>query len=114
MAKLTSLFLKVLQVNLTDFDCCKMIVQTFIMPQIYKFSSLIQTVLLKFIAHLSQRLISELMAGIRTVVCHPSVVRCQHFQTSSPQKPLGQLKPNFVWSLHGLGEQNSLQLVMVT
>ena len=30
---------------------------------------------------------------------HPSSVRRQHFQTSSPQKSLGQLKPNFMWSL---------------
>ena len=26
----------------------------------------------------------------------------QHFQTSFTQKPLGQLKPNFIWSLHGI------------
>ena len=34
----------------------------------------------------------------------PSIT-CQHFKTSSPQKSLGQLKPNFIWSLHGLGEK---------
>ena len=39
---------------------------------------------------------------------------CQHFQTSSPQKPLGQLKPNFMWRLYGSGERKLLQTVMVT
>ena len=34
----------------------------------------------------------------------PSVVRSQ-FQTSSPLKPLGQSKPNFMWSLLGKGER---------
>ena len=29
----------------------------------------------------------------------------QHFQTSFPLKPLGQLKPNFMCSLPGLGEE---------
>ena len=33
----------------------------------------------------------------------PSVV-AHHFQTSSP-KPLGQLKSNFIWSLHVIGER---------
>ena len=28
-----------------------------------------------------------------------------HFQTSSPLKPLGQSKPNFMWSLLGKGER---------
>ena len=28
----------------------------------------------------------------------------QHFQTASPLKPLGQLKPNYVWSLYGVGK----------
>ena len=44
---------------------------------------------------------------------HPSSVRRQHFQTS-PQKPFGQLKPNFMWSLHGSREQKFLQTVMVS
>ena len=46
-----------------------------------------------------------------------SVVRmymCQHFQTSSPQKPLGRLKPNFIWSLLGTGERKFVQTVLVT
>ena len=33
-----------------------------------------------------------------------SVVR-PHFQTSSPLKPLGQSKPNFIWCLLGKGER---------
>ena len=38
-----------------------------------------------------------------------SGVRCrrgrgQQFQTTSPLKPLGQSKPNFMWSLLGKGE----------
>ena len=38
---------------------------------------------------------------------------CQHFQTS-PQKPLGQSKSNFIWSLHEMGEWKFVQLVQVT
>ena len=34
-----------------------------------------------------------------------SVVVRSHFQTSSPLKPLGQSKPNFMWSLLGKGER---------
>ena len=30
------------------------------------------------------------------------VTQIQHFQTSFAQKPLGRLKPNFIWSLHGM------------
>ena len=30
----------------------------------------------------------------------------QHFQTSFPEKPLCRLKPNFKWSLNGIGERN--------
>ena len=33
------------------------------------------------------------------------IVRCQHFQTSSPLTPLGQLKPNFIWSSMGKGKE---------
>ena len=39
---------------------------------------------------------------------------CQHFQTSSPLKPLGWLKPNFMWSLLGMGERKFVQMVQVT
>ena len=48
-----------------------------------------------------------------SVVCRTSSV-CQHFQISSPQKPLGQLKPNFMWRLYGSGKRKFLQTVMVT
>ena len=37
-----------------------------------------------------------------SVVVRPSSVR-PHFQTSSTLKPLGQSKPNFMWSLLGKG-----------
>ena len=53
------------------------------------------------LAHLSQRLIGELIgypwSGVRRR--RPSVVH--NFKTSSSQKPLGQSKPNFMWSLLG-------------
>ena len=39
---------------------------------------------------------------------------CQRFQTSSPLKPLGRLKPNFMWSSLWMGEQKFLQMVLVT
>ena len=49
---------------------------------------------------------------------HPSsVVRCpsvHYFQRSSSQKPMGQLKPIFMWRLYGSGEGKFLQTVMVT
>ena len=38
-------------------------------------------------------------------VCNGGGGRLQQFQTSSPLKPLGQSKPNFMWSLLGKGEQ---------
>ena len=54
-----------------------------------------------FLAHLSQRLIGELIgyswSGVRPASV---VVRRKQFQTSS-QKPLGRSKPNFMWSLLG-------------
>ena len=43
----------------------------------------------------------------------PSSV-CQHFQTSSPLKPLGQLNSNFIWRLLRMGEQKFVQMVLVT
>ena len=56
-----------------------------------------------FLAHLSRRLTAALIgypwSGVR-----PSFVRPQ-FQRSSPLKPLGQSKPNFMWSLLGKGER---------
>ena len=41
-------------------------------------------------------------------LCRPWVCMyvCQHFQTSSPLKPLGRLKPNSIWSLLGMVERN--------
>ena len=36
------------------------------------------------------------------------------FQTSSPQKPLGQSKSNLIWSVHGMGERKFVLLVQVT
>ena len=41
------------------------------------------------------------MLRLPAVVVSPST---HHFQRSSSQKPLGQSKPNFMWSLHGSGE----------
>ena len=56
-------------------------------------------------AYVSQRLIGELIGYPRSGVrrSSSSSVRPQ-FQTSSPLKPLGQSKPNFIWSLLGKGE----------
>ena len=47
-------------------------------------------------------------------VCVCVCVVCQHFQTSSPLKPLGRLKPNFIWSLLGTGERKFVQMIQVT
>ena len=56
-----------------------------------------------FLAHLSQRLIGELIgypwSGVRP--SSSSVVRRPQFQTSSSPKPLGRSKSNFMWSLLG-------------
>ena len=53
----------------------------------------------RFLAHLSQRLLGELIVypcpGVVVVVV------VHHFQRSSPPKPLGQSKPIFMWSLLG-------------
>ena len=52
------------------------------------------------------------------MLSHPSVVRCRpcvhHFQRSSSPKPLGQSKPNFMWSLHGSGERKFVWGIWVT
>ena len=59
-------------------------------------------VVVVFLAHLSQRLIGELIgypwSGVRPSV-RPSSVH--NAQRSSSRKPLGQSKPNFMWSLLG-------------
>ena len=71
------------------------------------FSSSSSSSLSSFLAHLSQRLIGELIgyswSGVRpsSVVRRPSSVRRKQFQTSSSPKPLGRSKPNFMWSLLG-------------
>ena len=44
-------------------------------------------------------------------VCAVGMSTCR---TSSPLKPLGWLKPNFIWSLLGTGERKSVQTVQVT
>ena len=38
----------------------------------------------------------------------------QHFQMCSPLKPLGWMKPNFMWRLLGMGERKFIQTVQVT
>ena len=43
----------------------------------------------------------------------PSSV-CQHLQTSSPLKPLGQLNSNFIWRLLRKRERKFVQMVLVT
>ena len=72
---------------------------------------------LNLLAHLSRRLMGELIVyqSLRPSV-RPSVspsVR-QHFQTSSPLKPPGQLKANFIWRLLRTRERNFVQMVLVT
>ena len=67
-----------------------------------------------FLAHLSRRLMGELI--VYQSLRRPSVrlsVR-QHFQTSSPLKPLGQLNSNFIWRLLRTRERKFVQMVMVT
>ena len=58
------------------------------------------------LAHLSQRLIGELIvypcSGVRR---RRRCAVVYHFQRSSPLKPLGQSKPNFMRSLLGKGER---------
>ena len=64
-----------------------------------------------FLAHLSRRLTGELIvypcSGVRpsSSVRRPPVVRRPQFQRSSPLKPLGQSKPNFMWSILRKGER---------
>ena len=58
----------------------------------------------KLLAHLSRRLTGELnivysCSGVRLSVGH------SQFQRSSPLKPLGQSKPNFMWSILRKGER---------
>ena len=55
----------------------------------------------RFLAHLSRRLIGELLVykGIR----RPSV--CQHFQTTSPLKPRSRFFLYFTYSIYRSGER---------
>ena len=60
-------------------------------------------VLYGLLAHLSRRLIGELLVyrGIRRPsVRRPSVVRRQHFQTTSSLKPLGRFFSYFTYSIY--------------
>ena len=63
---------------------------------------IVVAVLVFFLAHLSRRLIGELIvyqcSGVRRRRRRRR--RRPQFQTSSP-KPQGRLKPNFMWSLLG-------------
>ena len=69
-----------------------------------------------FLAHLSWRLIGELI--VYQWLRRPSSVRRpsvrQHFQTSSPLKLLGQLNSYFTWRLLRMGERKFVQMVLVT
>ena len=60
-----------------------------------------------------------LLTSLQRVFYHYSIGRplssvgicvCKHFRTSSPLKPLGRLKPNFIWSLHGIEERKFVQI----
>ena len=57
------------------------------------------------------RPIGELIVYACSVVRCPSV---HHIQRSFSPKPLGQSKPNFIWSLHGSGERKFIHGVWVT
>ena len=70
-----------------------------------------------FLAHLSWRLIGELIVYQwlrRPSSVRPSSVVRQHFQTSSPLKLLGQLNSHFIWRLLRMGERKFVQMVLVT
>ena len=64
-----------------------------------------------FLAHLSRRLMGEL-------IVYPSLRRASsvrpQFQTSSPLKPLGQSNSNFIWRLLRTREHKFVQMVLVT
>ena len=68
-----------------------------------------------FLAHLSRRLIGELivypLSGVRR---RTSSVVVHNGQTSFSQKPLGRSKPNFMWSLLVKGERNFVSGIWVT
>ena len=62
-------------------------------------------------AHLNLRLMGELI--VYQLLPRPASVRPQ-FQTSSPLKPLGQLRSHFVWRLLRTRERKFVQTVLVT
>ena len=76
-----------------------------------KSTYVVTTLAPSFLAHLSRRLWGELL--VYQWLRRPSVVR-QHFQTSSPLKPLGQLNSKFIWRLLRMGERKFVQMVLVT
>ena len=53
-------------------------------------------------------------SGVRRYVSSRGRRRRQQFQTSSPPKPHGKSKPNFMWRLIGMGEQMFVETVQVT
>ena len=53
------------------------------------------------------------LSSVYICMCVCVCVCCKHFQTSSSQKPLGRLKLNFIWRLHGMGERKFIQMVLV-
>ena len=64
----------------------------------------------KKFSYLPTQIISsfELLGSQGELIVYPSSRRpsvVHHFQRSSPLKPLGQSKPNFMWSLLGKGER---------
>ena len=61
---------------------------------------------LAIISSLSLWLSGVVLVWVDSVgVCLASV-SYQHFQTSSPQKPIDRFKPNIIWSLHELGNES--------
>ena len=73
----------------------------------YRFHAIITDLLASgFLAHLSRRLTGELIvypySGVRP---SSSVIRRPQLQRSSPLKPLGKSKPNFMWSILRKGER---------
>ena len=62
-----------------------------------------------FLAHLRQRLIWLIYR-----IGRPLLSVMVHCCPSSPQKPMGQSKSNFIWSFYGMGERKFAQMFLVT
>ena len=77
-----------------EFECCTALQAVFYSQIIH-----VESRAIVFLAHLSRRLIGELIVYPWSGVRRPSSVH--NAQTSSSQKPLGRSKPNFMWSLLG-------------